>query len=75
MKSEANPPLRVLRYTTLMLHLTDIQQAAKLLENITVNTPLLKDQTASHELEASVFVKADRLLCFNDLNRRRFAEH
>jgi threonine dehydratase len=53
--------LRYLRYTTAMLQLTDIQQAAKLLENITVNTPLLKDQTASHELESSVFVKAECL--------------
>jgi threonine dehydratase len=44
-----------------MLHLSDIQQAARVLENITVNTPLLQDQTASHELETSVFVKAECL--------------
>jgi threonine dehydratase len=44
-----------------MLQLTDIQQAAKMLEHITVNTPLLKDQTASKDLETSVFVKAECL--------------
>ncbi len=44
-----------------MLQLTDIQQAAKLLGNIAVNTPLLKDQTASRELGATIFVKAECL--------------
>jgi threonine dehydratase len=44
-----------------MLELTDIQQAAKLLEPVSVATPLLKDQTASKELETSVYVKAECL--------------
>ncbi|MGL4612141.1 MAG: threonine ammonia-lyase, partial [Trueperaceae bacterium] len=44
-----------------MLQLSDIQHAAKLLESVAVNTPLLKDQTASRELETSIYVKAECL--------------
>lgn len=44
-----------------MLQLSDIQQAAKVLEAIITATPLLKDQIASSELESSIFVKAECL--------------
>jgi threonine dehydratase len=44
-----------------MLQLSDIQQAATLLENISVNTPLLKDQIASKELGCSISLKAECL--------------
>lgn len=44
-----------------MLQLADIQQAAKVLEPIITATPLLKDNTASTELESSIYIKAECL--------------
>jgi threonine dehydratase len=44
-----------------MFQLTDIQQAAEVLETIITPTPLLKDQTASSDLGAAIYIKAECL--------------
>jgi threonine dehydratase len=48
-------------YTVTMLQLADIEKAAVVLQPIITATPLLKDQMASRDLEASVYVKAECL--------------
>lgn len=44
-----------------MVELKDIEQAAQTLKDLVVATPLLKDEVASRELEAGIFVKAECL--------------
>lgn len=44
-----------------MVKLQDIQKAAKVLKKVVVPTPLLRDETASKDLGAPVFLKAECL--------------
>jgi threonine dehydratase len=44
-----------------MLQLKDIEKAAKVLKNVVVSTPLLKDVSSSNELGVPIFLKAECL--------------